>query len=259
MQLLEEGAAMFRMLKLQPPHGWRAVLWELAIVTLGVLIALAAQQWAEARSWDAKLRQSRAAISDELVKHYNWSVEWRVILPCLIAQTDRLRDRVERSGAVLDPAPIFSEPAVPRYTIRLPSKEYSDAAWQAAITDGTAARLPPEIRRELADHYTQAANVRAQTQSNLEDQMTLQMLGRPLRLDPVVRFNLIERLERLRGRIEFMDLQAGQLIDHIQTVRMVPRSADSIREVERFGTYQFCKAQALPTRSFADAMKAVSN
>ena len=39
---------MFRMLKLNPPNGWRAVVWELAIVTLGVLIALAVQQWAEA-------------------------------------------------------------------------------------------------------------------------------------------------------------------------------------------------------------------
>ena len=114
--------------------------------------------------------------------------------------------------SVLEPAPLFSEAAVARYTIRLPGKEYSDAAWQTALTDGSAARLPPELRRELADHYTQAAMVRAETQSNLEDQMTLQMLGRPLRLDAVVRFGLIERLERLRGRVEFMDTQAGQLM-----------------------------------------------
>ena len=38
---------MFRLLKLQPPHGWRAVMWELAIVTIGVVVALGAQQWAE--------------------------------------------------------------------------------------------------------------------------------------------------------------------------------------------------------------------
>jgi hypothetical protein len=35
---------MFRMLKLSPPHGWRNVWWELGIVTLGVLIALGAEQ-----------------------------------------------------------------------------------------------------------------------------------------------------------------------------------------------------------------------
>src|SRR4051812_5611318 len=35
---------MFRLLKFKPPRGWSAVAWELGIVTLGVLIALAAQQ-----------------------------------------------------------------------------------------------------------------------------------------------------------------------------------------------------------------------
>ena len=35
---------MFRLLKLRPPHGWNAVALELAIVPLGVLIALGAQQ-----------------------------------------------------------------------------------------------------------------------------------------------------------------------------------------------------------------------
>lgn len=250
---------MFRLMKLHPPHGWRAVVWELGIVTLGVLIALAAQQWAEARTWDGKLRQSRTAIADELAKHYSWSVEWRVVLPCLVAQVDRLRERVEKSGDILDPAPLFSEAAVPRYTIRLPSKDYSDGAWQAAIADNTAARLEPALRRELADHYTQAATVHAEAQLNLDDHMALQILGRPLRLDPLVRFNLLERLERLRGRVEFMDLQAGQLINHIQKVRMVPNARDAIRDVERFGSYKFCKDQALPMRSFADAMKAVPN
>ena len=39
---------MFRLFKLRPPHGWNAVAWELGIVTLGVLIALAAQQLVEA-------------------------------------------------------------------------------------------------------------------------------------------------------------------------------------------------------------------
>ncbi len=42
---------MFRLLKLKPPHGWAAVAWELAIVTLGVLIALGAQQIVEDIHW----------------------------------------------------------------------------------------------------------------------------------------------------------------------------------------------------------------
>ena len=52
---------MFRMLKLNPPHGWRAVVWELAIVTLGVLIALGVQQVAEAANWRSKVSDGRSA------------------------------------------------------------------------------------------------------------------------------------------------------------------------------------------------------
>jgi hypothetical protein len=35
---------MFRLIRLKPPHGWNAVAWELGIVTLGVLVALAARR-----------------------------------------------------------------------------------------------------------------------------------------------------------------------------------------------------------------------
>ena len=38
---------------------WVAITIELAIVTLGVLIALAAQQWAEFRAWSNKVERAR--------------------------------------------------------------------------------------------------------------------------------------------------------------------------------------------------------
>jgi len=53
---------MFRLLKVRPPHGWNAVAWELAIVTLGVLMALGAQQWADERSWRQRATAARRAL-----------------------------------------------------------------------------------------------------------------------------------------------------------------------------------------------------
>ena len=77
---------------------WMAIAIELMIVTLGVLIALAAQQWAEERSWSRKVSSDRAALRDELGEHYGYAVEYRVVYPCLQAQVDRLRDRVRSSA-----------------------------------------------------------------------------------------------------------------------------------------------------------------
>lgn len=57
---------MFRMLKLSPPHGWASVWWELAIVTLGVLIALVAQQAVEGMQLRADERALRETINHEI-------------------------------------------------------------------------------------------------------------------------------------------------------------------------------------------------
>ena len=57
---------MFRLIKLKPPHGWNAVAWELGIVTLGVLIALGAQQVAESLNDGSSADKTRAEVVNEL-------------------------------------------------------------------------------------------------------------------------------------------------------------------------------------------------
>ena len=249
---------MFRMLKLEPPNGWRTVFWELAIVTIGVLIALGAQQWAEERSWARRVLVSKTALSKELAQHYHWSVEWRTVTPCLMAQVDRLQERVLASEATLRPAPTFTDSNF-SYVIRLPSKEYTRSVYDAAVADGVAQRFDPDFRDELNLHYAQADFLEAMTRQNGGDYQELFGLSRPVPLDPGVRFELLRTLDRVRGRIEFMDLLSGQLIDHIMKVGMVPSAVDARREVERFGTYRFCTAQGLPLRTSVEAMKAVPN
>lgn len=250
---------MFRMLKLYPPHGWRAVAWELAIVTLGVVIALGAQQWAEERSWNAKARLATGAIRQELANHYHWSVEWRVVHPCLVGQIDRLKQRILASGAQLDPAPTYSERDFSDYVLRLPSKDYVDSAWQSAISDGVSSHFDPAFRTELSAHYAQANSLVPLTERNGEDYQALLSLSQPIPLDPMVRFTLLRTLDQMRGRFAFIDLQSGQLIDHIEKLGMVPPMAAARAEVERFGTFKFCRAQGLPMRSFREAMKSVAN
>jgi hypothetical protein len=57
---------MFRLLKLKPPNGWNSVGWELAIVALGVLIALGAQQVADDIHWRNEVADFRHAVRVEI-------------------------------------------------------------------------------------------------------------------------------------------------------------------------------------------------
>ena len=250
---------MFRQLRLKPPNGWNAVAWELAIVTLGVFIALAAQQWAEDRSWKSRARDATAAFRNEVGNHYKWAVEWRVVEPCIIAQLDRLQQRLVASGATLEPAPVFSDPAFKKFVIRLPSKDFDTSAWQSSISDGVSPHLDPAMRRELDAHYFEVRSMINLTARNDVDYQRLLTLSQPLPLDPMVRFSLLQTLEELRGRTAYMALQSGQMIDHITRVKMVPPPDATRAAVTGFGTYKFCQAQGLPTRSLEDASRTAAS
>lgn len=249
---------MFRMLRLKPPNGWNAVAWELAIVTIGVVIALAAQQWVEGLAWRSRAAASKTLIREELGLHYANAVEWRATYPCIDAQIDRLRARLRSSGATMDPAPIYREGDYD-YVLRIPSKEFGDTAWQAAISDGMTSRFDPAVRRELSQHYAQIGKITEMIRLNDQSRQTLATMASPLPLDPMVRFTLLSELETLSGRAEFLNNLFGRLIGHVQKVDMIPTADEARASTERFGTYRFCEAQGLPIRSFKDAMQAVPN
>jgi hypothetical protein len=248
---------MFRLLRVKPPNGWSAVVWELVIVTIGVLFALAAQQWVEGLSWRDRAAASMTQIREELSRHYANAVEWRSTYPCIDAQIDRLRTRLQSSGATMDPTPIYREGDY-AYVLRIPSKVLVDTAWQAAISDGVTSRFDPVLRRELSQHYSEIGKITEMTRLNDLSRQRLATMASPLPIDPMVRFTLLSELETLSGRAEFLNNLFGRLIEHVQKVDMVP-SADEARSAEGHGTYRFCKAQRLPMRSFEEAVQAAPN
>lgn len=247
---------MFRLLKLKPPNGWSAVVWELAIVTIGVLMALAAQQWVDGLSWRTRTAASKSQIREELGRHYANAVEWRATYPCIDGQIDRLRTRLLASGATMDPAPIYREGEYD-YVLRIPSKVFSDTAWQAAISDGVTSRLDPAMRRELSQHYSEIGKITEMIRLNDQSRQRLATMASPLPIDPMVRFSLLIELETLSGRAEFLNALFGRLIEHVQKVDMSPRVDEARASTERQGTYRFCKAQGLPMRSIQEAMVTV--
>lgn len=246
-----------RRASLRPPQGWPTVAWELLIVVAGVLIALGAQQLVS--DWADRRQAGRAteALRDELATHYMWSVEWRVVEPCIRAQIDRLAGRVMSSGSRLNPAPSYTEPGFDFFVLRMPSRNYQDGVWRSALVDGATGDLPAHVRNELTFHYRQVSALETMTAQNDADYQRLYSLSRPLELDPAVRASLLQQLDGLRGRAELMSFFSGQLLRHIEVVGMVPDREGVARRQRAGGTYRFCRARGFPTRSLKDAMVSV--
>jgi hypothetical protein len=141
---------MFRLLKLNPPHGWNAVAWELAIVTLGVLIALGAQQIVEDIHDREDVAQLRSAFRAELADD---RARWEDMGAADLCTLERL-DALDRwtatapSGARLE------------RSYRLMLWNMHSSAWDIAKTSPAAGSIPLDERLTYADLYSAIDNWR---------------------------------------------------------------------------------------------------
>ena len=89
------GGKSLRLRFLRPVHGWHGFVTELAIVVLGILIALTAQQAVDAWHWRGEVSEFRLAMDDELGYNLGAYEERLSQSPCINRRFDQL-DRWHR-------------------------------------------------------------------------------------------------------------------------------------------------------------------
>jgi hypothetical protein len=74
------------------PHGWRELAKEIAIIVVGVLIALFAEQVVQGWEWRHKVGVAKTSMRRELLWDDGPQVYQRAAMhPCVVAQLDRIR------------------------------------------------------------------------------------------------------------------------------------------------------------------------
>ena len=127
---------MFRLIKLKPPHGWNAVAWELAIVTLGVVIALAAQQIVESLHDRSTAAQTREEVADELNSNLMSLALRQSAEPCINQRRGELRAIVsqwEKTGSFKKPKWVSQTPVI---EIELSRYDAAQSAGRLALLTG---------------------------------------------------------------------------------------------------------------------------
>lgn len=133
---------MFRLMKLRPPHGWPPVWWELGIVTLGVLIALAAQQMVEAVNERRVADETRAAIRAEFNENLTSLALRGQANPCIARRLDELRQIMISWGNT-------GQFRTPQWVAQAPQADLALARYEAAVSAGKLTLLPSSEQYRL--------------------------------------------------------------------------------------------------------------
>jgi len=121
----------------KPLHGWRAFVGEVAIIVLGVLIALGAEQAVQSMEWREKVGSAIADMEEELSFGDGPEAYQRIAIhDCIATHLDRLRNAVERGDRP------ESRKLIEQFW--LPNRTWDSLARDAANTADIAAHMPHE-------------------------------------------------------------------------------------------------------------------
>jgi len=195
---------MFRLLKLKPPNGWNAVGWELAIVTLGVLIALGAQQAMESLNWKREVAGFRDAVHDEIETNLH-SYPYRAVQKqCIKRKLDELQAwldgwRAGRGVKLSGPIGVVA------------SRVIRTSVWDS--TDpGVIAHVPRDERIEYSFLYSEFANNEVHRLDERETWFNLQAFDGASVLDHQDQMRLQGLITRARLRDDRIDNNADRFL-----------------------------------------------
>ena len=147
---------------IKPPQGWRALRWEIAVVVVGVLIALAAQQLVDDLYWKGQAAKARKTIEEELLEHERDAYERQAVTPCLRNQLLRLSARLVADRRSWEPMPMVVYPSKDIPTLaekvtptayRAPTRLWIDEAFRTAQSTGALNHLPADLVATYAAIY----------------------------------------------------------------------------------------------------------
>ena len=159
----------------QPPHGWRALAWEVVVVVVGVLIALGAQQLAENLSWRDKVAVQREALDADIAAGIGSIALRQVWQPCLDRRTEEI-EQLLSARAQGRSIPVVGHVGAP-YRVWEHINSYD-----GAVDDGSLAKMPFAVRRNYEDLVSNIRNVNRLHEQEFQVWLELQRLEHPDRM-----------------------------------------------------------------------------
>lgn len=238
-------------------HGWRVFFGEVAIIVLGVLIALAAQQAVEAWNWRASVADAERQLVAETQDNFYYAAERVIVAPCIDAQLDRMIALAMVSGARLRPLPAIKSVTGDK-AFRQPTRPYRIDGWNGIVTDGIAAHFAEDRRNLFSAAYTQLEDMRDLTKQGDFQSAGLSIFIMPIELDPAIRAHLVGLAVSQKANNDLLALESIQVMGNLWALGAAPPAADiddSLSQ-QKSGTIEYCRDHGLPLDNWRSALTA---
>ena len=212
----------------KPLHGWREFVGEIAIIVIGVLIALGAEQVVERIRWQEQGTQARDAIEAELAGQEADAYERLAVSPCLRSQITALSKGLsEYHGKWVAMPVVVNSSGIKEAAIksmptayRAPERLWLHDAWETARASGALTHLPPDLVSRYSDAYNTGARIFALQESEEQAAARLGALAFDGDIDNSSRVALIGSLVQVDRDNSYIENRA---ISELETLREVLR------------------------------------
>jgi hypothetical protein len=225
-------------------QNWFAVFLDFIIVVFGIWVALIAGQWADNRQDRAALKNAEHELNTEILGSYFHAHERLSIASCRA-------DRYQHLGEMLlngsndwpgTPNP-YGAGTLTKYRVfplvlRSPLRPWEYSVWDTELSKGTLAIMENEKRQLLSELYIGVKGM-ARSQKDLYlAEARLQALAAPLEMTGTDRLKYYDRLIEADAISAALELGAEQLIDTIETNRLVTLSDEHLQILGDFSSLE---------------------
>jgi hypothetical protein len=191
---------------------WRDFGREYAIIVLGVLTALFAQQAVESLNWRQKVEAALADMDNELSVGDGPQAYARLAIDqCVTSRLDAIREAVERGDRAQSRKLIDG--------LWLPRRTYDYLAREAATASDVSSHMPADRMLQYRIAYEVVPNMNRLAEKELSDFAHLNALPRSAGpLETPEKVAAIDAVEALRADNDEMTREARFLLNHIRAV-----------------------------------------
>lgn len=214
-------------MKVHPPRSidsWREFLIEIAIIVIGVALALAAEEALSDYHTGKEVAVVQESLNDELADSQYAALERIKHADCQAQIVERLDSLAHGPGG----GPIGDIPAAP---VRL----WGSAAWDAAIASGIVEEMEHDERHAYAVLFSVVRTMKEWNNRERELWAIVRSYARTPPANPEARHRFAEAVSQLRSLTSIMALAARQFVDTARPLKLElsPADAAELREPVR--------------------------